>query len=104
MSIIICGSVNGDLRIKRDAYCRCAQRRFRNALLFIAVENNREGGARVARAAWSHVLFSRRKRDRAGSGLRQSQRKRVIIKEALPARRAVADRPSRICRWQGSLN
>jgi hypothetical protein len=35
----------------------CA-RRFRNALLFIAVENNREGGARVARAAWSHVLFS----------------------------------------------
>jgi hypothetical protein len=28
----------------------------------------------------------------------------VIIKEALPARRAVADRPSRICRWQGSLN
>ena len=72
MSIIICGSVNGDLRIKRDAYCRCAERRFR-----IAVENNREGGGRAAWVAWSHALFSRRKRDRAGSGLRQSQRKRV---------------------------
>jgi hypothetical protein len=73
------------LRIKGDAYCRCAQRRFRNALLFIAVENNRKGAAVLA--AWSHVLFSVEStepgepfdlghlaltaRDRAGSGLRQ---------------------------------
>jgi hypothetical protein len=42
------------LRIKSDAYCRCARRRFRNALLFIAVENNREGAARgQPGATWS---------------------------------------------------
>jgi hypothetical protein len=79
MSMKICGL---------SAYCRCASRRFRNALLFIAVENNRKGAARAAWAAWSHVLFSVENtepgepfdldhlaltaRDRAGSGLRQS--------------------------------
>jgi hypothetical protein len=82
----------GDLRIKCDAYCRRAQRRFRNVLLFIAVENNREGAARAVRqprATCSLPVESTEPGepldlddlaltagDRASSGLRQSQRKR----------------------------
>jgi hypothetical protein len=90
LSIIISGLSNGDLRIKSDAYCRCARRRFRNALLFIAVENNREGAARgQPGATWSFPVestepgepfdldhFALTARDRAGSRLRQNQRKR----------------------------
>src|SRR6201984_1201947 len=45
-----CGLINGVIcGIKSDAFCRRAQRRFRNALLFVAVENNREGAARAVR-------------------------------------------------------
>jgi hypothetical protein len=91
--MLTCGLINGVIcGIKSDASCRHAQRRFRNALLFVAVDKNREDAARAVRqprATRSLPVESTEPGepldlddlaltagDRASSGLRQSQRKR----------------------------